>query len=178
MALSHANKPIVVLVVAVAANGVIGVSGGLPWHLPGDLARVKKLTMGKPLIMGRKTYESIGRPLPGRKTIVITRAKTTYPAEVSISKSFDHALKNAEDYACALGVNEIVPFGRARVYEQAIPIAKKIYKTEIQLFPEGDTFFPDYCSDEWSEVSRENFSAQSKSVAFSYVQLDRLEKVR
>ena len=178
MALSHANKPIVVLVAAVAANGVIGVSGGLPWHLPGDLARVKKLTMGKPLIMGRKTYESIGRPLPGRKTIVITRAKTTYPAEVSISKSFDQALKNAEDYANTMGANEIVAFGGARVYEEAIPIAKKIYKTEIQLFPEGDTFFPDYCSDEWSEVSRENFSAKSKSVAFSYVQLDRLEKVR
>ena len=78
MALSHANKPIVVLVVAVAANGVIGVSGGLPWHLPGDLARVKKLTMGKPLIMGRKTYESIGRPLPGRKTIVITPVSYTH----------------------------------------------------------------------------------------------------
>ena len=77
-----------------------------------------------------------------------------------------------------MGANEIVAFGGARVYEEAIPIAKKIYKTEIQLFPEGDTFFPDYCSDEWSEVSRENFSAQSKSVAFSYVQLDRLENVR
>ena len=178
MALSHANKPIVVLVVAVAANGVIGASGGLPWHLPGDLARVKKLTMGKPFIMGRKTYESIGRPLPGRKTIVITRAKTTYPAEVSISKSFDQALENAEGYGNTMGANEIVAFGGARVYEESIPIAKKIYKTEIQLFPEGDTFFPDYCSDEWSEVSRENFSAQSKSVAFSYVQLDRLEKVR
>ena len=178
MTLSHEKKPIVVLVVAVAANGVIGASGGLPWHLPGDLARVKKLTMGKPLIMGRKTYESIGRPLPGRKTIVITRAKTKYPTEVSVSKSFDHALKNAEDYASAMGADEIIAFGGARIYEEAIPIAKKIYKTEIQLFPEGDTFFPDYRSDEWCEVFRENFSSQSTPFAFSYVQLDRLDKAR
>ena len=99
MNISANTKPEVVLVVAIAANGVIGMTGALPWHLPQDLARVKALTMGKPLIMGRKTYESIGRPLPGRKTIVITRAKVSFPSEVKVVKSFDCALTYAEKYA-------------------------------------------------------------------------------
>ena len=99
MNISANTKPEVVLVVAVAANGVIGMTGGLPWHLPEDLARVKALTMGKPLIMGRKTYESIGRPLPGRKTIVITKAKVSFPSEVKVVKSFGCALTYAEEYA-------------------------------------------------------------------------------
>ena len=107
-------KPEVVLVVAVAANGVIGMTGALPWHLPQDLARVKALTMGKPLIMGRKTYESIGRPLPGRKTIVITRAKISFPPEVKVVKSFGCAVTYAKEYANDMGVDEIVAFGGAR----------------------------------------------------------------
>ena len=167
-------KPEVVLVVAVAANGVIGVTGGLPWHLPEDLARVKELTMGKPLIMGRKTYESIGRPLPGRKTVVITRAKLSFPSEVTIVKSFNCALTYAENYANDMGVDEIVAFGGASIYESAIPIAKKIYKTEVNLYPDGDTFFPEYKRDEWREVARSDFAAQNDSFTYSYVQLDRI----
>ena len=167
-------KPEVVLVVAVAANGVIGVTGGLPWHLPEDLARVKELTMGKPLIMGRKTYESIGRPLPGRKTVVITRANLSFPSEVTIVKSFDCALTYAEDYANDKGVDEIVAFGGASIYESAIPIAKKIYKTEVNLYPNGDTFFPEYKRDEWREVARSDFPAKNDSFSYSYVQLDRI----
>ena len=167
-------KPEVVLVVAVAANGVIGVTGGLPWHLPEDLARVKELTMGKPLIMGRKTYESIGRPLPGRKTVVITRAKLSFPSEVTIVKSFDCALKYAENYANDVGVDEIVAFGGASIYKSAIPIAKKIYKTEVNLYPYGDTFFPEYKRDEWREVARSDLVAQDDSFTYSYVQLDRI----
>ena len=167
-------KPEVVLVVAVAANGVIGVTGGLPWHLPEDLARVKELTMGKPLIMGRKTYESIGRPLPGRKTVVITRTKLSFPSEVTIVKSFDCALTYAEDYANAMGVDQIVAFGGASIYGSAIPIAKKIYKTEVNLYPAGDTFFPEYNRDEWREVARSDFAAQNDSFTYSFVQLDRI----
>ena len=167
-------KPEVVLVVAVAANGVIGVTGGLPWHLPEDLVRVKELTMGKPLIMGRKTYESIGRPLPGRKTVVITRSNLSFPSEVTIVKSFDCALKCAEDYANDMGVDEIVAFGGASIYESAIPIARKIYKTEVNLYPDGDTFFPEYKRDEWREVARSDFAAQNDSFSYSYVQLDRI----
>ena len=167
-------NPEVVLVVAVAANGVIGVTGGLPWHLPEDLVRVKELTMGKPLIMGRKTYESIGRPLPGRKTVVITRSNLSFPSEVTIVKSFDCALKCAEDYANDMGVDEIVAFGGASIYESAIPIARKIYKTEVNLYPDGDTFFPEYKRDEWREVARSDFAAQNDSFSYSYVQLDRI----
>ena len=167
-------KPEVVLVVAVAANGVIGVTGGLPWHLPEDLARVKELTMGKPLIMGRKTYESIGRPLPGRKNVVITRAKLSFPSEVTIVKSFDCALTYAENYANDMGVDEIVAFGGASIYESAIPIARKIYKTEVNLYPDGDTFFPEYKRDEWREVARSDLVAQDDSFTYSYVQLDRI----
>ena len=174
MNISANTKPEVVLVVAVAANGVIGMTGGLPWHLPQDLARVKAITMGKPLIMGRKTYESIGRPLPGRKTIVITRAKTSFPSEVKVVKSFVCALKYAEAYAVDMGVDEIIAFGGARIYESAIPIAKKIYKTEVNLHPDGDTFFPEYKMDEWREVARSDFAAQNNSFSYSYVQLDRI----
>ena len=174
MNISANMKPEVVLVVAIAANGVIGMTGGLPWHLPEDLARVKALTMGKPLIMGRKTYESIGRPLPGRKTIVITRAKTSFPSEVKVVKSFVCALTYAEAYAVNMGADEIVAFGGARIYESAIPIAKKIYKTEVNLHPDGDTFFPEYKMDEWREVARSDFAAQNNSFAYSYVQLDRI----
>ena len=120
MNISANTKPEVVLVVAVAANGVIGMTGALPWHLPQDLARVKALTMGKPLIMGRKTYESIGRPLPGRKTIVITRAKVSFPSEVRVVKSFGCALTYAEKYANDVGVDEIVAFGGARIYRRRV----------------------------------------------------------
>ena len=174
MNISANTKPEVVLVVAVAANGVIGMTGALPWHLPQDLARVKALTMGKPLIMGRKTYESIGRPLPGRKTIVITRAKISFPSEVKVVKSFGCAVAYAEAYANDMGVDEIVAFGGARIYESAIPIAKKIYKTEVKLHPDGDTFFPEYKRDEWREVARTDFAPQNNSFAYSYVQLERI----
>jgi dihydrofolate reductase len=174
MNISANMKPEVVLVVAVAANGVIGMTGGLPWHLPQDLSRVKAITMGKPLIMGRKTYESIGRPLPGRKTIVITRAKISFPSEVKVVKSFGCAVTYAEAYANDMGVDEIVAFGGARIYESAIPIAKKIYKTEVNLHPDGDTFFPEYKRDEWREVARTDFAPQNNSFAYSYVQLERI----
>tara|TARA_Y100001978_G_scaffold195129_1_gene203007 strand:- start:263 stop:787 length:525 start_codon:yes stop_codon:yes gene_type:complete len=174
MNISVNTRPELVLVVAVAANGVIGAKGGLPWHLPEDLVRVKELTMGKPLIMGRKTYESIGRPLPGRRTVVITRTEPSFPSEVTIVKSFECALTYAEDYANAMGADQIIAFGGARIYEAAIPIAKKIYKTEVNLYPDGDTFFPEYNTDEWREVARSDFTAQNNSFTYSYLQLNRI----
>tara|TARA_B100000963_G_scaffold318055_1_gene298894 strand:- start:231 stop:503 length:273 start_codon:yes stop_codon:yes gene_type:complete len=89
-------------------------------------------------------------------------------------KSFDCALKCAEDYANDMGVDEIVAFGGASIYESAIPIARKIYKTEVNLYPDGDTFFPEYKRDEWREVARSDFAAQNDSFSYSYVQLDRI----
>ena len=134
-------KPEVVLVVAVAANGVIGMTGALPWHLPQDLARVKALTMGKPLIMGRKTYESIGRPLPGRKTIVITRAKISFPSEVKVVKSFGCALTYAEKYANDMGVDEIVAFGGRASMNLLSQLQKKFTKLKLTCIQMVTHFF-------------------------------------
>ena len=162
------------IVVAASENGVIGKEDSLPWKQRADMQRFRQITMGHPVIMGRKTYESIGRPLPGRKTVVITRAKLSFPSEVTIVKSFDCALTYAEDYANDKGVDEIVAFGGASIYRSAIPIAKTIYKTEVNLYPDGDTFFPEYKRDEWREVARSDFAAQNDSFTYSYVQLDRI----
>ena len=166
-----------VIVVAMAENGVIGASGTLPWHLPADLRRVKRLTMGKPLIMGRKTYESIGRPLPGRKTIVLTKDRGFSVPGVIVCRSFDAALEEAQKHAKSMDASEVVAFGGAGIYSQALLKAQKIYKTEIHLSPQGDTFFPDYDKDEWSEIKREYVPASTDMpVAHSNVCLERFKK--
>lgn len=164
-----------VIVVAMADNGVIGASGTLPWHLPTDLRRVKALTMGKPLIMGRKTYESIGRPLPGRKTIVLTKDKSFRVPDVTVCTSFDIAVRDAHNYAKSMSVKEVVAFGGAGVYRDALPRAQKIYKTEIHISPDGDTFFPEYNKDNWSEIKREYVPVgNAVPIAHSNVYLERL----
>jgi dihydrofolate reductase len=126
------------IIVAVAENGVIGRGGALPWHLPDDLKRFKQLTMGHAVVMGRKTWESIGRPLPGRQMIVVTRQGDYQPEGVKVAGSVDDALAIAR----TAGDNECFIIGGAEVYRQTLPKADRIYLTIVLAEIEGDTYFP------------------------------------
>jgi dihydrofolate reductase len=137
----------VTIVAAVACNGVIGLDGDIPWHLPDDLRRFKEMTMGGTLVMGRKTYESIGRPLPGRRTIVISRNPDLRIDGVETASSLDEALAMADD-------SEIFVVGGGEIYRQALDVADALEITEVDLEPEGDTYFPPI-GPEWRTVARE-----------------------
>lgn len=128
------------IIVAAAKNGVIGIENRLPWHLPQDLKYFKSVTMGKPVIMGRKTYESIGRPLPGRMNIVVTRDKSwNASSDLVVVHSLDDALKVA---ACnESGAEEAMVIGGAQIYREALPLVDRVYLTEVGIEPEGDAFF-------------------------------------
>ncbi len=137
----------VTIVAAVARNGVIGVDGALPWRLPGDLRRFKDLTMGHTLVMGRRTYESIGRPLPGRRTVVVTRNPDWSAEGVVVASSVEKALAVAGD-------SQIFVVGGAEVYAQALEVADVLELTEVEADPDGDTHFPPVRWTEWREVAR------------------------
>jgi len=142
----------VTLVAAIARNGVIGVDGGLPWHLPDDLRRFKELTLGHVLVMGRKTYESIGHPLPGRTTIVVTRSPSwdSAAAEVRVAGSVSDAIE-----AAAALDDEVFVVGGAQVYAAALPLADRLELTWVDAEPEGDTTFPELDGRDWLQVRRE-----------------------
>ena len=141
----------VVLVAAYADNGVIGHRGRIPWHLPEDLAHFKATTMGHTLVMGRATYDSIGRPLPGRTTVVLTRSPDWHAAGVLVAHSVDEALRIAR----ALPGDAMV-VGGAQVYEQALPFATHQVLTEVHLTPDGDTRYPVFDRACWRESARED----------------------
>lgn len=136
------SEPKLAIVVAVAANGVIGRDGGLPWHLPSDLKRFKAMTMGKPVIMGRKTWASIGRPLPGRPNIVISRDPEFRAEGATSVRSLEEAVALARQQTRALGVDEICVIGGGEIYRQAIALADILHVTEVDAIVEGDTRFP------------------------------------
>jgi len=138
------------IIAAVADNGVIGVNNQLPWKLPADLQHFKAITMGKPIIMGRKTYETIGRALPGRKNIVLTRIKHLAIPNCEVVHSFEDALAAAGD------AKEVFVIGGATIYEEALPHATKLYITQVHADIEGDTYFPYYDKSRWQEISRES----------------------
>jgi dihydrofolate reductase len=157
------------LVVAAAENGVIGVGNALPWHLPDDLKRFKALTMGKPILMGRKTYESIGRPLPGRTNIVITRRSGLSIPGCIVVSGIDQAIAAAGD------AGELVVIGGAEVYAQALSSAAVIHLTRVHAHIEGDARFPALSPDEWREQVIETHPADARhAYAFSYVDLERI----
>ena len=133
-------------VVAAARNGVIGQTNRMPWHLPSDLAFFKRITMGHPVVMGRKTYESIGKPLPGRKNIVITRDPAFQAPGCVVVDSLDAAYRAAGD------VDEVFVIGGAQVYEAAMPTVDRIYLTEVEAQIEGDTWFPRFDRSQWAET--------------------------
>jgi dihydrofolate reductase len=137
----------VILIAAVARNGVIGNDGRIPWRVPGEQAFFKATTLGHTLVMGRATYESIGRPLPGRTTIVLTRDPDWHSDGATAVGSIEEALALAED--------DVYVAGGAAVYAAALPYADEQLISEIDLEPEGDTFYPDVDREDWHEVSRE-----------------------
>ncbi len=155
------------LVVAVAENNVIGKNNQLIWHLPADLKHFKKLTTGHTVFMGRKTHDSIGKPLPNRRNIVISRSVDQIEGcEVAVSLEDALKLTSAE--------NEVFIIGGAEIYKLALPLANRIYLTQIHQSFDGDTFFPELDLQQWRETQREDFSPDEKNrLSYSFITLDR-----
>lgn len=152
---ARAKGPIVALVVAVAENGVIGAGGKLPWRMSSDLKRFRALTMGKPVIMGRRTFASLAKPLDGRENIVVTRNPAFARQGVTPAQSLSAALALARKAAAASGAEEIMVIGGAEVYRDALPVADRIYLTRVHGSPRGDTYFPEIDPAKWRKVSCE-----------------------
>lgn len=163
------------VIVAAAENGVIGRNNALPWHLPEDLRYFKRVTLGKPIVMGRKTFESIGRPLPGRTNIVITRQPEYSAKGVKVVSSLDEALELAADVALIDGVSELMVIGGAEIYRAALPRARRLYLTEVHAEVEGDARMPGLDWSDWREVSRESWPAsEANPYPYSFVVFERL----
>lgn len=145
------------LIVAIAENRVIGKDGALPWHLSADLRRFKRITMGHPLVMGRVTFESIGRPLPGRTSLVISRQPEWSSPGVIVARDLDAAI------AVAGPAHELFVIGGAAIYALALPRADRIYLTRVLAQVEGDTFFPEWVETEWVTSHRESHLADSSN---------------
>jgi len=141
----------VALVVAVSRNGVIGIDGGMAWRISDDLKWFKKNTLGKPVVMGRKTYESIGKPLPGRDNIVITRSMTFSKDGVFVVRSIEDALTLARECAERRSVDEVSVIGGGEIYAQTLALADRIYLTRVDVELEGDAVFPEIDRQEWRE---------------------------
>ena len=144
----------IVFIVAAARNGVIGAAGALPWRLPSELRRFRDTTWGRPMIMGRKTFDSIGKALPGRETIIVTRDHSFHVEGAHVVHSLDAALELGKARATAMGVDEIMIVGGAEIYAALISRADRIVLTEVDLTPDGDAVFPQL-DGSWKEVSRE-----------------------
>ena len=144
-----------VLIAAVARNGVIGANGGLPWRLSSDLKRFKALTWGRPLVVGRKTFESIGRALPGRETIVVSRDPTFAPSGVLVAHNLDAGLDLGAERADAMGADEIIIGGGGEIFTQTIARANRLFITEVALDAEREARFPPIDPPAWREISRE-----------------------
>ncbi len=156
------------LIAALARNRVIGIGNRLPWHLPADLARFKALTMGKPILMGRRTHESIGRPLPGRLNIVLTRDPACHAAGCELAHTLDEALRLAGDSP------EVMVIGGAQLYAECLPHAQRLYLTLVELEPEGDAFFPAFDASEWAEHERTTCAPDDKNpYHYAFVTYDR-----
>ncbi|WP_415882751.1 type 3 dihydrofolate reductase [Neptuniibacter sp. QD72_48] len=163
------------IIVAQAKNRVIGVNNKLPWHLPEDLRYFKQVTMGKPIIMGRNTYESIGRPLPGRTNIVISRQESYAPQGVKVVSSLEAAIDMAESVAMIDGASEAMVIGGGQIYAQALEKADRLYLTEVDAEIEGDAWFPEFARENWKEVGREDFSAEGPNpYNYSFIVLDKI----
>jgi len=160
------SRPQLTLVAAMAARRVIGIDNRLPWHLPEDLRHFKAVTLGKPVVMGRKTYESIGRPLPGRRNIVVTRQLDWQAAGVECAHSIEQAL------ALAGAVDEVCLIGGAELYAVALSLADCLKLTEIDLEIAGDAYFPEFLSMGWREMSRESH-ASAEGLRYAFVEYRR-----
>jgi dihydrofolate reductase len=154
------------LIAALGKNGVIGSDNSIPWRLPADMKRFRELTTGKPVIMGRKTFESIGRPLPNRTNIVITTDRNYKADNCIVAHSVEEALKAAKG-------DEIMIIGGAKIYRQFLPLANKMYLTFIDKEFEGDAYFPEYDKNEWKETSREEH-VDENGLRYAFVNFERI----
>jgi dihydrofolate reductase len=158
------------LIAAVARNGIIGRDGDLPWRIPADLQFFKTTTMGKPMIMGRRTFVSIGKALPGRTNIVLTRSADFTADDVEVAADLDQALA----IAAGQSTDEVIVIGGGEIYAAALPRADRLYFTEVHIDAEGDVHFPDLDRIQWREVSRDDHPADGDAPAFSFVTLERI----
>lgn len=157
------------LIAAMAKDRVIGKDNDMPWHLPADLQHFKKVTLGKPVIMGRRTFESIGRPLPGRRNIVITRNVNWSHDGVEVVSSTEMAMSLVVD------VEEVMIIGGGKIYEQFLPMADSLYLTFIDLEVDGDTCFPDWTEvGHWQQVAQESHEPDDKNtLAYEFIKLEK-----
>ena len=165
---------LIVIVAAVARNGIIGAHGGLPWRLSSDLKRFKALTWGKPMVIGRKTFQSIGRVLPGRETIVVTRDPTFAPPDVLVAHDLDAGLALAAERASVMGADDIIIGGGSEIYAQTIARASRLFITEVALDAEGEARFPPIDRLQWRETRREKGERGTRDEAdFTFVEYER-----
>ncbi|HDP54948.1 MAG TPA: dihydrofolate reductase [Bacteroidetes bacterium] len=156
------------IIVAIAENGVIGNNNQLIWHIPGDLKRFKALTMGHHIVMGRKTWESIGRPLPGRKSIIVSRNRSFRVEGAEVVHSLNDAIKTAS------GDDEIFIIGGGELYRQALPIANRLYLTKVHKCFEGDVSFPEINMADWTEMySEKGKPTETDGLEYTYFNLER-----
>lgn len=162
-------KPRISIIAALARNRVIGIENRLPWKLPEDLAHFKALTLGYPILMGRKTFESLGRPLPGRTNIVITRNPDYRPEGCKVAASIADAVASCGE------ASEVFFIGGAELYRQVLPLADRLYLTEVKIDAEGDAWFPEYDRAAFREVGRESHRGEKADrLAFDFVVYDRV----
>jgi dihydrofolate reductase len=168
------GAPILAMIVAIAENGVIGRDGDLPWRLSSDLKLFRRVTMGKPLIMGRKTFASLRKPLDGRDTIVITRDQGFSAAGAIVVHSLAEALDRATECAARRGSDELFVIGGADIFREALPLAQRIYLTRVHAAPEGDVTFPDADWREWRVVNSQSYPIGPKDAfPFTFSVLER-----
>lgn len=153
------------MIVGVAQNGVIGSDQTIPWRIPSDMAFFKRTTMGKPVVMGRKQYETVGRPLPGRTNIVMTRQRGYTAEGIVVVQTIDAALAKAREIAEADGVDEIMIIGGGELYAQLMPQADRLYVSHIDLAPDGDVRFPTIDPEIWAVVDRPEVEPSPKDEA-------------
>jgi dihydrofolate reductase len=172
---SNHAQPIIALVVAKAENGAIGRGGNLPWHLRSDMRYFRSITMGKPIVMGRRTFGSLPRVLDGRLNIVLTRNAAFEAPGAIMAYNLEEALDVARKEAAKTGVDELMIIGGEDVFREVLPQADRIYLTEVHAAPHADTWFPALDPSEWREVSREKHEAgPNDDHDFSFVVLDRV----
>ncbi|MCO4794687.1 MAG: dihydrofolate reductase [Bacteriovoracaceae bacterium] len=160
---------IISIIVAIGKNGEIGNKGNLLWHLPADLKKFKETTMGHHMIMGRKTFESIGKALPGRTTVIVTRNNDYKKESCLIASSLEEAISIAKE----AGEQEVMIIGGGEIYKQSLPLAQKIYLTEVEYVGEADTFFPTLDNQNWNILSEQNNPPTDKYPAWSFKILER-----
>lgn len=156
------------LIVATTRNQVIGRDNQMPWHLPADLRYFKQRTLGKPIIMGRKTWESLGRPLPGRLNIVISRQADVELEGAEVFADLTAAIQRGQKWAKQQGVAEVMVIGGGQIYQQALAFAQRVYLTRIELELEGDAFFPVLDTQQWQQVEAQAHPAQDKEPGYTF----------